>query len=563
LAGDEWQGRRAGTEGADSAAEWIAESFRAVGLDPAGEGRSFFQPFTFIDGVTLGPGNRLATGPASRTWTPGVDFRPLAFSAAGSASGDVVFAGYGIASKDLGYDDYEGVDVKGRVALVLRYGPEGDDPQSRWAAFTALRFKAATARDKGAAALLVVTGPRTKDAKDELVPLRADASLVDAGLPAFSVTRAVAESLGADLDALQGRVDGGGKPAPVALAKGRVELRADVSPRRSTTRNVLGLVRGRDATAGVIVVGAHYDHLGLGMSGSLDPAPEGKIHHGADDNASGVAGLLELARRLASRPGGLDRGVAFVAFGAEEEGALGSSHFVKSPTLPAESIAAMLNLDMIGRLRDDTLDVHGVGTSPVFAPLLQEAGRAAGLKLKLRDGGYGPSDHNAFYAAGKPVLFFFTGPHADYHRPSDTADKIDVPSIARIVSLAEAVVADLAQSSRVVAFTRVPADKEMSPAGGSASGGLRVWVGGIPDYSEEVAGVKLSGITPGSPAEKAGLQAGDVIVKFGDKEIRNIYDYTYALRDRKPAERVSLVVKRGAADLTLDLILGARPAGPR
>jgi hypothetical protein len=220
LAGDEWKGRRAGTEEADRAAEWISASFRAAGLEPGGEPGSFLQPFSFIDGVTLGTGNRLETrsGVGPRSWKTGVEFRPLAFSSAGSASGDVVFAGYGIAAKDLGYDDYEGVDVRGRVVLVLRFGPDGNDPQSRWAGFTALRFKAATARDKGAAALLVVTGPRTKDAKDELVPLRADASLVDAGLPAFSITRPVAESLGADLDALQKAVDEG-KPAPMEFRK--------------------------------------------------------------------------------------------------------------------------------------------------------------------------------------------------------------------------------------------------------------------------------------------------------------------------------------------------------
>ena len=565
LAGEEWQGRRAGTEGADRAADWIAQAFLAAGLEPAGEKGSFFQPFTFIDGVTLGSGNRLRTvaAGAARAWKPGLDFRPLAFSSAGSVEGPVVFAGYGISSKDLGRDDYAGVEVAGCVALALRYGPEGDDPQSRWAAFTALRFKAASARDHGAAALLVVTGPRTPDVKDELVPLRADASLVDAGLPVLSVTRAVAESLGADLDSLQKAADEAGRPAPEALPKGSVELVADVSPHRSTTRNVAGLLRGRDPAAGVIVVGAHYDHLGLGMSGSLDPAPEGKVHHGADDNASGVAGLLELARRLRSRPGRLDRDVAFVAFGAEEEGALGSSHFVKQPTLPLASITAMLNMDMIGRLRGNTLDVHGVGSSPALRPLVEEAGRGAGLELKLREGGYGPSDHSPFYAAGKPVLFFFTGAHADYHRPSDTADKIDAPGIARVISVAEAVVAGLAQSSRSsVTFTRVPADKEM-PSSGSPSGGLKTFVGGIPDYSEETAGVKLSGVMPGSPAEKAGLQAGDVIVRFGEKEIRNIYDYTYALQARKPGERVSLVVKRGSTELGLEVTLGTRSAGPR
>ncbi len=338
-----------------------------------------------------------------------------------------------------------------------------------------------------------------------------------------------------------------------------MEATADLTPKRSETRNVVGIFGPTDAAAEAVVIGAHYDHLGLGMSGSLDPKPEGKIHHGADDNASGVSGLLELARRFAGRPAP-KRTLVFVAFGAEEEGTLGSSHFVKAPLRPFDRIAAMFNMDMIGRLRADSLDVHGVGTSPAWKPLVEEANRSASLKLKFHEGGFGPSDHSPFYAAGKPVLFVFTGSHPDYHRPSDTAEKIDADGILRVVGFLDPIIAAVALAPSAPAFTRVKAEQEQ---GAGTPRGFRVWVGGIPDYSEEGVGVKFSGVTPGSPAEQAGMKGGDVLLRFGQKEIRNIYDYTYALGEHKPGDKVVVEVRRDGQTMTLELTLGSRPSATR
>jgi aminopeptidase YwaD len=561
LSADEWRGRRAGTDGADRAADWIAQQMKSAGLEPGAPDGTFFQSFSFIDGVIVGGGNSLGiAAPGSRAdFTAGTDFRPLAFSSAGAARGEVVFAGYGIAAKDLGYDDYVGLDVNGKIVLVLRYSPEGDGPHTRWAPFMALRYKAQTARDKGAAALLVVTGPGTKDVSDELAPLRADASLSDSGLPAFSVRRWVGEELlrraNDTLEAAQQRIDGPRKPASRPLAGVRMELVADVSPKRATTRNVIGRRPGKGSEA--VVVGAHYDHHGEGSFGSLDPSGEAKVHHGADDNASGVAGLLELGRRfVAAAP--RERSLVFIAFGAEELGTLGSSYFVKNPAPGLDRVVAMANLDMIGRLREDALDVHGVGTSPAWRPLIEEANRKPGLKLRFHEGGYGPSDHSPFYAAGLPVFFAFTGAHPDYHRPSDTAEKINAAGLARVVDFVFGVVGAVADSPKRVAFTRVPAEKEEQQTGAR---GFRVFVGGIPDYSQEGPGVRFSGVGPGSPAEKAGLRGGDVLVRFAGKEILNIYDYTYALGERKPGEVVTLVVKRDGKELPLEVTLGTRPGG--
>lgn len=563
LAAGEWQGRRAGTEGADLSASWIAAEFHSAGLRPGAADGTYFQSFSFIDGVTLGPENRLALAPGG-DFEPGDDFRPLAFSSPGVFEGCAAFAGYGIVVKGEGYDDYAGLDVRDRVVLILRYGPGGDDPHSKWAAFTPLRLKVMTARERGARAVFVVSGPLTPGVKDELVPLRADASLADAGIPAFSVRRAVADALfagsGTSLTAAQKALDDSGRPAAIALPGVRVAGRADVTPTRSTTRNVIGALAARGTSLEAVVVGAHYDHLGLGQSGSMDPAPDGKIHHGADDNASGVAALLELARMLAPRADTLTRSVLFVAFGAEELGTLGSSHFVKEPPLPLERIAAMINMDMVGRLRGDKLDVHGMGTSPVWKAVVEEANRAARLQLNLKEGGYGPSDHSPFYAAGKPVFFVFTGVHADYHKPSDTAERVDVAGIARVLSLVEPVTVAIATAREPIAFTRVAADKENA---GSAVRGFRVWVGGVPDYSREGPGVGFSGVSPGSPAEHAGLQAGDVLVRFGPREIRNVYDYTYALGEYKPGDRVEATVRRGGQDVTLILTLSSRPSATR
>ena len=461
LASDDLKGRRAGTVEADRAAAWLVDRFKGIGLSPAGPNGEWLQPFAFIDGVDLGPKNRLETGAAARKpWTVSTDFRPLAFSAASAVEGEVAFAGYGIVSTDLGYDDYAGLDVKDKVVLVLRYSPDGDDEKSPFSPFAALRFKAAVAREKGARAMLVVAGPLTKDVPDDLIALRTDAAFSDAGLAAMSVRRPVAEALlsgsGRTLEAAQKAIDETKKPASFAVDGSRVALIVDVTPRRVRTANVIGLLKGADPakSAEIVIVGAHYDHLGLGGTTSLASAGGPQIHHGADDNASGVAALLEMARDLAARRATLPRSVLFVAFAAEELGTLGSLHFTKNPTVPWDSVVAMFNMDMVGRLRGDKLDVQGVGTSPAWRGMVEASNADAKLKLALLEGGFGPSDHSPFYAAKKPVLFTFTGAHADYHKPSDTADRIDSEGIARVVKFVEPVVVAVASAPERIPFSR-------------------------------------------------------------------------------------------------------------
>jgi hypothetical protein len=570
LASPAMQGRRAGSEGAEQASKYLVESFRKIGLLPAGKTGSYLQPFTFIDGVVLGSKNALTTaagGPLGRTWKVSADFTPLSFSAPGTVAAAVVFAGYGIVAKEPAWDEYAGLDVKGKVVLVLRHGPDGDDPKSPYSPYAALRHKASEARDRGAAALLVATGPLTHGVADDLVALRTDASFSDAGLPVFSVKRAVAESFfpgsGRTLEEAQKAIDSGKKPASFELPAARVELVADLTPHKATTGNVLGILPGSDPARNreTVVVGAHYDHLGMGGSGSLETEP--KIHPGADDNASGVAAMLELARRLAAERGKLARSVLFAAFSAEEVGDLGSLHFVKDPTVPASGIVAMVNLDMVGRLRNDSLDVSGAGTSPAFKPLIAKAAQTEGLKTKLGESGYGPSDNASFYTAGVPVLFLFTGNHADYHRSTDTADKISYEGESRIVRFALPILEAIATAEKRPEYVKLAAD----PAAAGAARGFRVWVGTIPDYSDEGPGLRITGVTPGSPAEKAGLAGNDVIVRFAGKEIRNVYDYTYALQGLSPGDKVEAVVKRSeegkSVEKTFTVTVLPRPSSTR
>ncbi len=561
LAGDEMEGRRAGTRGADRAAAFVAAQMKAIGLEP-GDAGAFEQRFSFAAGVKEGSGNNLAVG--TRVLKAGADFRPLAFSLKGESAAEAVFAGYGLVSDDRKRDDFAGAEVRGRIAIVLRYSPDGLDPHSQWGALATLRAKAAAAREKGATGILIVTGPRTSNAKDELISGQADIGDIDVGIPAMSVLRAAVEPLfaaaGTTLDGEQARADAAAGGTARRLGGTQVAMRGDVTPQHATGRNVIGILRVAGA-AQTLVVGAHYDHLGTGAPGSLEPSPQGKIHHGADDNASGVAAVLELARRLSANRAALARNVVFVAFGGEELGLLGSAYFVRHPPLPLARVTAMVNLDMVGRLHEDTVDVHGMGTSPAWPGLVEPAAAAAGIKLREHQGGFGPSDHSSFYAAGKPVLFFFTGNHADYHRASDTAEKVNSDGIVRLLNVLEPVIRGAAKESTLVAFSAVSGDQQQ-PQGG-ATQGFKVWVGGIPDYSAPGPGVTFSGVSPGSPAEKAGVHGGDILVRFKGKDIRDIYEYTAALGDAKPGETVTLVLKRGGSELSLDLTLVERPSPGR
>ncbi len=558
LASDSLKGRGNDLPELQKAARYVADRMRACGLQPVNG--SYFQPFTATTGTIAGPNNRLDH------YTPGKDFQPLGISDSGSFNAEVVFAGYGITAEEYKYDDYRGLDVKGKVVLVLRHEPQENDEKSVFLGkeFTrnaGIMEKAMNARDHGAAAMLLVNDPLNHgDDGDPFIPMDALMGPEKLGILTVHVKRQVADALlapaGKTLSQLQEAIDRDLSNQSVAL-KTRLEGHVDVARQHTQLSNVMGLLPGRDPQrkAQVIVIGAHYDHLGLGAKNSLAPRQVGQIHHGADDNASGTAGVLELACDLHNA--NLQRSVLFVAFAGEELGLLGSSHYVKAPPFPLEQTGAMLNLDMIGRAKDRKLYVGGVGTAKEFRPLLEEEDKAVNLKLEFSTSGYGASDHTSFTARQVPTLFFFSGLHSDYHKPSDTWDKIDAVTAADILRLAERVVKRLDALPEKPLFVRVA--ETALPAGVGGGGGYGPYFGSIPDFAEVENGVRFADVRDGSPAAQAGLKAGDILVEFAGKPVRNLYDFTALLRSKKPGDKVGVTVLRGKEKVSVEVTLGKRP----
>ncbi len=561
LASDKLQGRRAGTPAADEAAKYIAKEFRAVGLEPMAS--NFLQPFSFVASVRLGAQNsfQIKSAAGSRALKVGEEFMPLAFSSADLATGQAVFVGYGISAPELQYDNYANLDATGKIVVMMRGGPEGDNPHSRFAEFTApgleIQQKTLKAREKGARGVVFISAEQNFK-EDRLSRLRHDLNFLSAGIPAAIITRQVAESLlasaGSSLAEAENRATG--SATPFALENISIEFKTDVVQVNGNSSNVVGHLKGSDArlAAEYIVIGAHYDHLGLGGAESLAQRPEGDIHYGADDNASGTSALIELARMLAKDRARVKRSILFIAFGAEEEGLLGSAAYTKNPGVPLASTVAMINMDMVGRLRNGSLTIGGVGTSPAWKPLIDRlnllttAGTEAHrFNLSLGQDGFGPSDHQSFYVRDIPVLFFFTGTHNDYHKPSDTADKINAEGIGAIAEFVQAIALAVATEPERIAFNRVKV--ETRPSGR----GFRVYLGTVPNYSDQADGMKLDGVRPGSPAERAGLQAGDFIVRLGSVPIKNVYDYTYALGELKAGEEIDVRIRREGREMTVKL----------
>jgi Tol biopolymer transport system component len=548
LAADALEGRMTGTRGAQLAAEFIADELKRAGLKPVSN--DWYQPFQFTSGVkVLTNENRLVVqaGGKANTFEVEKDFRPLSFTDNGTVEGAVVFAGYGLVvpGKD-GYDSYAGINVSNKVVLALRYVPEAVDAKRRQELnrYAGLRYKAMNARERGAKAILFVTGPNSPNA-GELIGLSFDSSSAGSGILAMSVNSDVATALLAShrktLAELQTGLDSENPHAQGAFEISNVTVRvsAAVEQIRKIDRNVLGMVPGRSGK--YVVIGAHYDHLGYGESGAMGRAgEEHAIHNGADDNASGVAAVLELAAALANGGDKLEHGVIFAFWSGEEIGLIGSSHFAEHPPVPLSNVIAYINFDMVGRLRENKLMVQGLGSSGEWRRLLEKLNVAAGFNLVLQDDPYLPTDVTAFYPRSVPVLSLFTGSHDDYHRPTDDPPKLDYAGLERITLFSKRLIDELATAKLIPSYVKI--ERSTAPAGSREN--LRAYLGTIPDYATEVAGVKLSGVRGGSPAEKAGLKGGDVIVEFAGQKIKNIYDYTYALDAVKIGQPVEVVVQR-------------------
>ena len=571
LADEKRDGRATGSAGAQASAQWLADYFHRSGLQPLGKDFQF--AFEFNSGERVQPGKTVLqiskNGNPPLTATLDSDFRPLSFTENGNAEGEVVFAGYGLKVPDSGgasYDSYEGLNVKDKIVLLLRYVPENVEPDRRAQLnrYAGLRNKAMLAREHGAKAVLVVTGPNSPNA-GELLPLTNDGSSAGSGIVAASVNGKIAEALltssGKTLKEAQSALDDENPHAPrgFVLPGVRAKLDCGIEHLKKNDHNVMALLPPSAGGDEYVMVGAHYDHLGHGGVNSLDRAgEENKIHPGADDNASGVAWLMELAGSLAqehaAHPEKFKRGVIFACWSGEEIGLLGSAAFVEHPPLSLGKIVAYLNADMVGRLRENKLSAQGVGSSHAWRRLLEKRNVSAGFNLALQDDPYLPTDVTSFYVKNVPVLSFFTGAHEDYHRPTDTAEKINYDGIARVARFSKEIITDLAQMNERPDLVKV--ERKDSMGGGRET--LRAYLGSIPDYTTDVKGVKLSGVRGGSPAEKGGLKGGDVIVEFAGQKIANIYDYTYALDAVKIGQPVKMIVERDGQRVTLTVTPEAR-----
>ncbi|NPV10865.1 MAG: M28 family peptidase [Ignavibacteria bacterium] len=560
LASDELKGRGTGTPEIDKASEYLAKYFKNLGLKPKGED-GYFQKFKVTTDLKLKENNSLFVKLNSQeiNFTLKVDYQPTGFSGNGSVEGELVFAGYGIEAEDLGYNDYSDIDLKDKIALIMRYSPEGDKPDTKFGFKVQSNFKVSAAKNKGAKAVILFTGPNTVE-NDKLISLVPDPAAMNAGIPVVSINtekaKEIFEKAGLDLLAIQKGIDSLQRPNSFKLQSSYAKVTVELEPVIKETRNVIAFLEGNDPQLKneIVVIGAHYDHLGMGGRGSLASSKEPQVHNGADDNASGTSGVLELAEYFSARKNQLKRSLLFILFSGEELGLLGSKHFVDNPTVPINQIVAMINMDMIGRLNENRLTVYGTGTSPKWKPLLNKLNSDSSFKFNFIDGGFGPSDHSSFYSKNIPVLFFFTGTHQDYHKPSDDVDKINFAGMEKVLKLVSGVVTDLVSNPEKIEFTKVQGE---APQQGRRMN-IRVYVGTIPDYSEQVEGFKIAGVNDGSPAEKAGLKAGDIIIKFGDKPVKNIYDYMYAMQGYKPGDKVDVVVLRNGQEVKVVIELGSR-----
>jgi Tol biopolymer transport system component len=547
LASDELEGRGTGDNGNEKAAKYIADQFAGFGLQPTGDNGTFFQEFEVVKSLEVGPKNSLMAkvGKKLTNYVVQKDFIPVSFSTTAAVEGKIVFAGYGM-TVDSTYDDYSKINVKDKIVIALRYSPDGDNPHSKFTKQSALRYKAMQAREKGAKALLLVTST-SDDSSDKLVKLKFDNSTSDAGIPVFSVSRSIVNEWlkgnKISIDSLQKRIVRTNKQQSFEVKNVTLSLSSEVIQIKKKTSNVIGLLKVNDNEEHIII-GGHFDHLGYGGVGSGSLTPDrNEIHNGADDNASGTAAMIETARELNYYKNILKRNILFIGFSGEEMGVLGSAYYTKHPKLPITQAITMINFDMVGRLVDQTLTVQGTGTSSRWESLVPKYNSDSTFKLKFMKDGYGPSDHASFYGAGIPVLFFFTGLHDDYHRPTDDANKINTVGIAQIVAYASKLAVEIDTTN-----DRPDYIKTQAPQQEGSRQGFRVFVGTIPDYSEGADGMLLAGVRDNSPASKAGLLKDDILIKFGKFDIKNVYDYTYALQDYKPGDVIEVTVIRNKSE---------------
>ncbi len=558
LASDNLNGRLPGTPGSKLAIDYISKHWEAQGVEPAGT-KGYKQPFSFINNVSLGKRNILRIRNSRKQYIVQKDFIPLGSSGNGSINEDVVFIGYGLDINDsLSWRDYENVDVQGKWVLLLLDGPDGDSPHSPYGRHKTLYNKTIVARDHGAGGVLFVNRLQTID-ENNLRTLQYRQSSSTAGLPVIQITHSLANEMlinhGQSIAELRSKLDEQLTPLSFPVDC-KVSANVNLKFGKETATNLIGFIEGNDPVLKdeYIVVGAHFDHLGLGgrRSGSLNPDTL-IIHNGADDNASGTAGILELSYKFMSNRHLLKRSVLVVCFDAEEKGLLGSKYYVKNPARNISNTAMMVNMDMIGRLNDNPVVLGGVGSSGNFVNIIADASNSHTLEIETNMGGmdFGRSDHASFYRENIPVLFFFTGAHEDYHKPTDDWDKIDYKGEKKILDFIYDLIIDVSQLEKKPAFVEIETN-----TGNNQNPVFKVTFGIIPAYGSQKVGLEIDGLSKkDGPAAKAGMKKGDIITAINGKDVRNIYDYMARLTDLKPGQKVKVTINRedGEKELILEL----------
>jgi len=569
LASDELQGRGVETKGNFLAGDYIAKQFADAGLKPGGPKGEWFQSFEIAGGAKLDGVNTLTLrGPESKesSLKIGKEFQVMGVTGSGKASGELFFAGFGITVKDdkkFSYDDFKDADVKGKVVVVLRHTPRWNVTDKEKAfpnkdENAGLDRKVAQAATHKAAAVIVVND--LAEAKtDDLLTFEYLASASQVAIPVAQVKRSVIDevfrsALNMSLEEIEKKIGEDLKPQSQPLKGWSVAIETHTKRTAIPARNVVGVLEGNGPLAKeTVVLGAHYDHLGMGGRGSREKGGgKGQIHHGADDNASGTTTLIELARRFGGMKERQGRRLVFLAFSGEELGLLGSRHYTnKEPLFPLESTVGMVNLDMVGRSTEDPktkkekLTIHGSGTAKGLDKLLEKTN--PGFQISLKPEGTGPSDHDSFFRKSIPVVFFFSGFHDDYHKPSDTADKINIPAMKKIADYAQAITADFASEATRPVF--VKAEGKPTPSGGGKGPRLGI----MPDYDEAKNGLLVGGVTPGGAASKAGVKDGDLIVEIGGRPVTNISTYMAIMGDQKAGQPVEIGLMREGKKLKLQV----------
>lgn len=510
LASDELEGREPGSEGAMMAAQYIAETFAKLQLEPVTE-KEYMQEFSISKEVLYNSKNNVLKVKSKKYSTPN-DYFPLKYSSNGNVEAKTVFVGYGIKAKDLGYNDYKkhkGKDLKGKIFVMDISSPDGMHPHSKYIKYHELGERIDLAIKKGAVGIVLVNlGDGASDPRTKFRTIKSK------GIPVVFVQN---------------------PKLAKKLKKGKkIRIQTDLKEHKIAAFNVVGFIN--NSAEKTVVIGAHYDHLGMGGESSLYAGSEAKVHYGADDNASGVAGLLELARNIRAKEDGFKRyNYAFVAFSGEEMGLLGSAYFVKHLPRQMRRIAYMLNMDMIGRMEESQVAINGVGTSPIWEKFVPE-NACNGLQIKTSESGVGPSDHTSFYYKEIPVLHFFTGTHKDYHKPSDVAENINFKGEARLLGFIMKLIMD-AESAPDIPFTATTQESMDAPR-------FTVTLGVMPSYMYEGEGMKIDGVTEGKPASKAGMQAGDIVIKMNDIKVVDMMSYMKALSSFKKGDEVEVTFDR-------------------